>query len=76
MIVGSGVEIGHGQLLLGLQLAAKLLVLAFEELAAAKVIQGAVLSGGHEPGAGIIRDAGFGPLLEGGDERVLGEFFR
>ena len=42
---------------------------------AAEVIDGAVFGGGHEPGAGIVGDAGLRPLFEGGDEGVLGEVF-
>ena len=33
----------------------------------------AVLGGGHQPGARVVRDARLGPLLERGDQRVLGE---
>src|SRR4029077_3705689 len=72
-VVDPGVEIWHGHLLLRFELAAELLVLALEELVAAKVINGAMLGGGHEPGAGIVRDAGGGPLFECGDESVLRE---
>ena len=32
-----------------------------------------MLGGGHEPGARVVRDARLGPLLEGGDERLLRE---
>ena len=32
-----------------------------------------MLGGGHEPGARVVRDARLGPLLERGDERLLGE---
>src|SRR5216684_3135241 len=72
-VVDRGVEIRHGQLLLGLELAAELLVLALEELVAAPEIDRTVLGGGHEPGAGVVRDAGGGPLFECGDESVLRE---
>jgi len=43
--------------LLHLKLAAEFFVFAFEELVAAPVIDGAMLRGGHEPGAGIVWDA-------------------
>ena len=56
-----------------LELAAELLVLALERLLAAQRVDRAVLGGGHEPGARVVRDARFRPLLERGDERVLGE---
>src|SRR4029077_12745182 len=42
---------------------------------AAEVVDGAVFCGGHEPCAGVIGDAGLRPLLECGDEGVLGEVF-
>ena len=38
------------------------------------VIDGAMLRGGHEPGARVVRDARLRPLLERGDEGVLREF--
>ena len=74
-VVDCGVEIRHGHLLLHLKLAAEFFVFALKELIAAKVINGAMLGRGHEPGARIVRDAGVWPLFEGGDEGVLGEFF-
>ena len=38
-----------------------------------KLVDRAMLRGGHEPGARIVRDARLRPLLERGDERVLRE---
>ena len=52
-----GVEIRHGHVLLRFQLAAQFLVLALEQLAATKVIDGAILCRGHEPRARIVRHA-------------------
>src|ERR1700730_4322640 len=72
-VVDRCIEIGHGHLLLRFELAAELLVLALEELVAAPKIDGAMLCGGHEPGAGIVRNAGLGPLFERGNESVLRE---
>ena len=40
-------------------------------LRAAQPVDGAVLGGGHQPGAGLVGDARSRPLLERGDERVL-----
>jgi hypothetical protein len=74
VIVDRVVEIRHGHLLLGLELAANFAVFALEQLAAAQAVDGAMLRGGHEPGAGIIGDARLGPLFECGDESVLREF--
>ena len=54
---------------------AELFVFAFEKFVAAKHVAGAMLCSGHEPGAGIIGDAGLGLLLKSGDESVLREFF-
>ena len=45
--------------------------LAFEADVAANEIDGMMLGGDHEPRAGFIGNAGFGPLLERGDERAL-----
>jgi len=56
VIVESALEIGHGHLF-DLKLAAKFLVLAFEELAASQPVDGSMLGGGHEPGARVVRDA-------------------
>src|SRR6266849_1918323 len=64
VIVKRGFEIRHECLLPGIELTTKLLVLALEELAAAKEINGAMLGGGHEPGARVLRDARLRPLLE------------
>ena len=44
-----------------------------QRLPSAQLIDGAVLGGGHQPRAGIVRDAGCRPLLERGDERILGQ---
>ena len=68
VIVEGRVEIRHGQLLLRLELATELLVLALEPLVSAQEIDRAMLRGGHEPGARVVRDARLGPLLERGDE--------
>src|SRR5437879_10543474 len=73
VIVERGVEIQHSHLLLGLELATKLLVLALEPFVSAERVEGTVLRGGHEPSARVVRDARFRPLLERGDESVLRE---
>jgi hypothetical protein len=39
------------------------------------MVDGAMLGGSHQPSAWIVRDARLRPLLKGGDERVLREFF-
>ena len=70
-----GVEIRHGHVLLRLQLATEFLVLALEQLVATKVIDGAMLRGGHEPRARIVRNARLRPPLQRDDQRVLRELF-
>ena len=54
---------------------AELLRLALVHAGAAQTIDRAVLGGGHEPGARIVRDARLRPLLERCDEGFLGEVF-
>ena len=72
--VNNGVAVfGRGGVLEGFEFAAEFFVLAFEALVAADVIDGPMLGGGHEPGAGVVGDARGGPLFEGGDEGVVGE---
>ena len=72
-VVDRGVEVGLLRDAAAPQLAAELLGLALEHLAAAEAVDRAVLGGGHEPGARVVRDARLGPLLERRDQRVLGE---
>src|SRR6266581_7038516 len=68
-----GFVVRRRHLLLELHLAGQLFVLALEELVAAEVIERAVLGGGHEPGARVVRNARPGPGLERGEEGVLRE---
>ena len=57
MVVVEGcVEVRHG-LLEDFVLAAEFLVLAIEERVAAEVVECAMFGGGHQPGAGVVRDA-------------------
>ncbi len=71
VIVDRGFEIRHRHLLLGLDLAAEFLVLALEPLVSAQEIDCAMLRGGHQPGARVVRNSRFRPLLKRGDESVL-----
>ena len=75
VIVDCRVEVRHGGLLPHLELAAEFFMLTLEELIPAKVIDGAMFGSGHKPGARIVRQTRFRPLLERGNEGVLGEFF-
>src|SRR6185436_4147064 len=72
VVVDCGVEIGHRHLLC-LELATELFVFPFEECSPAKQVDSPMLRGRHEPGAGLVGDAGLRPLFECGDERILRE---
>src|SRR5437899_3003892 len=72
IVVERSFEIRHSHLL-SLKLTTDLLVLALEPRASAEVIHSTMLGGGHEPGAWVVRDARFRPLLERGDESILCE---
>ena len=59
-----------------LQLVAELALLALVERAAAELVDGPVLGGGHEPRARPVRHARLRPPLQRGDERVLRQILR
>ncbi len=67
VIVLRDFKIRHSRLLLRLELATQFFMFAFEKFVPAKVIDRAMLRGGHEPGAWVIRDARLWPLFECGD---------
>ena len=71
VVVERSVEIGRHALSVDILLVAQLCVLAVDQLGAAEAVDGAMLGGGHEPGAGLVGNAGPRPLLERGDECVL-----
>jgi hypothetical protein len=73
VVVEGGLERGHGRRSLRLELAAELLVLALEPLAAAQPVDRPILRGGHEPGPGVFQDTRRRPPLERHDEGVLRE---
>ena len=73
LIVERGIEIGLRRVLLDLKLITELPMLSFEQLVAAEKIDGSMFCGGHEPSAGIFRDARFGPLIERRNEGLLRE---
>src|SRR5262245_26595600 len=73
VVVDCSVEVHRGQIALHFQLAAELFVLALEELVPPEEVDRAMLGGGHEPGARLVRDARLRPPLECRDERLLGE---
>src|ERR1700722_4659363 len=72
IVVESGIEIGYGQLFRG-KFATQFFVLALEPSGPAEVINGSMFGGRHQPCAWVVRDARLGPLLEGGDQRILCE---
>jgi len=59
-----------------LQITPELFVLALQRLAPPDEVDGAVLRRPHEPWAWALRNALGGPLLESGDERILGQLLR
>ncbi len=74
IVVERVVDRGRKVLALGqaqLRVSAELRGLALVDLGAANPVDGAMLGGRHEPGARVVRDTRLGPLLEGGDERLL-----
>ena len=71
-ICSSGV-VGLGRGAVELEAAAELAALALEGAAAARGVDRAPAGDRGEPGAGVVRDPLARPLLERGDERVLGE---
>src|SRR5205814_1203154 len=75
IVVVRDVKVRHEGVLLSLELAAEFLVLAFEELVSAKMINGAMLSRGHEPGTGFVRDSRLRPFFERDDQSVLSKLF-
>ena len=66
-------QVGVLVLAAALELEPQLLRLAVVHAGAPQPVDRPVLGGGHEPGARVVRDARLGPLLERGDERLLGE---
>ncbi len=56
------------------QLPRDLLVLALAHLVAPDRVDGAAFGDGHQPGAGIGRNAGPRPFGQGDDQRVLRQF--
>ncbi len=55
------------------RIAPELLGLALVDLRTPQPVNAAMLGGGHEPGARVLRDARLGPLLQRGDEGLLGK---
>src|ERR1700752_21397 len=56
-------------------LAAEVFMLAVDQRAAAKEVDGSMLRRTHQPGSRILGYPGLAPLLESRDQRVLREFF-
>jgi hypothetical protein len=68
------VELRRDTVLPGFQLAAEQAQLAAEPFVPPDPVDGSVLSGEHEPGAGVGRNALGGPLFQRGDQGILGQF--
>ena len=75
IVVERCVQIGHGLLLL-LHVPRHDVVLAREHLAAAQMIQRPALGGRHQPGAGLFRHAGRGPMLDRRQQGFLRQILR
>ena len=76
LVVERGIEIRRSSPSLSLELAGDLLVLALEHRLRRSMVDRAMLGGGHEPGARVVRDARLRPLLERGDQRILCQVLR
>ena len=66
-------EVGRVRLAAQLHVAPQLLGLAPVHVGAPQAVDRAVLGGGHEPGARVVRDARLRPLLQRRHERLLRE---
>ncbi len=66
-------EVAIVELLQELKLATDQLLLALQRDAAAQRVDTPAPGGGHQPRRRVIRDARPRPLLQGGDQRVLGQ---
>ncbi len=73
VIVGRGVEVRYRHFAFTNRGNCDFLVLAAEEFVAAKKVESAMLCGGHQPPAGIARNALSRPLLQRGQKSVLRE---
>src|SRR5262249_49212629 len=58
------------------ELTAENLVLTAHQATSAQIVYGAMLDGGHQPGACILRNPRVRPLLKGGNQGVLREVLR
>ncbi len=74
-VVDLALEVGHVRLLSSGG-ALELGDLAAQVVGAPEVVDAAALGGRHQPGARVLGHAGDRPLLERGDQRVLGEVRR
>jgi len=64
---------GWPTLAVQLQFSSEFLHLSVVNFGPTQAINRAMLGGGHEPRAGIVRNTRSGPLLQRGDQRFLGE---
>ena len=73
VVIDRHVTLGHGEILLDLEIAPDHVVLLRQERLPTHEVDRPPPADGHEPGARVVRDTLRGPLLERRDERVLGE---
>lgn len=71
VIVDGEIEIRLGPLLLDVELVADLDMLALQHDISPQPVNGTMFSGGHEPGARVVRDTGLRPPLQCNRQRVL-----
>ena len=71
-VVDEGVEVGHVHLLT-FQGEPQLGRTPAQGVVSPELVDRASLGGLHEPGGGVVGDSGVRPLLECGDQGVLGE---
>src|SRR5262249_5427826 len=76
VVVDLRLELPCRAFLFGLLVAAELFMFARRHLSSAKLVDGAMLGGRHEPGSRLVRNARLRPFLERHDERILGEILR
>src|SRR5262249_24928386 len=74
VVIKRGVEVWYCHLL-GLEITPELLMFTIQQRTASQLINRTMIGGGHEPRTWFVGDAGFGPLFERRDHRVVSEVF-
>src|SRR5690349_12350805 len=74
VIIKRAVEVRYCHLL-GLEITPEFLMFAIQQRSPSQLIYRTMLGGGHEPRTWFVGDAGFRPLFESRDHRVVSEVF-